>query len=99
MGIVPQAPEILVNPSGDSPIELSDQEKEEIMVGQNKMQEIIVKVVADARDQTREQISYWDQDSDQDNLFESEEEGGDEGSSIYEYPGSEGDMPPKGRRQ
>lgn len=96
-----QCPEILVNPSRDPLVELTDKEKDEIMVGQNKMQEIIAKVVADARDQTKDQISYWNQDSDQEsNLCESGvEDGDDEGNSTYEYPGSEEDVAPKGQQQ
>ena len=72
------------------------------------MQEIIAKVVADARDQTREQVSYWNQDleqgpssisgSDEEGERDLLDEGEDDDDSIYEYPGSEDGKPPKGRR-
>lgn len=109
MGTIPLAPEILVNPSREPPTELTDQEKEEIVVGQSRMQEIIAKVVADARDQTREQASYWNQDleqgsssisgSDEEGERDLLDEGEDDDDSIYEYPGSEDGKSPKGRRQ
>ena len=98
-----QCPEILVNPSGDPPVELTDQEREEIMVGQNRMQEIIAKVVADARDQAKEQASDWDQESEPESLdfsaTKDDEEEIADNDSIYEYPGCGEDLSPKGRRQ
>ena len=85
-------PEVLVNPNPDGESQLSEQEREEIMIGRERMQEIVADVVTDAKDQLQEQMALWDEESsgsDDNSEFEDD---------FYVYPGSD-DESPKGGQQ
>lgn len=91
-GMTGTAPEVLVNPDVVEPLDLTEQEREEIVVGQVKMQEIIARVITDAKSQVVEQLS--------DSETDEERETDDSGDDFYDYPGSEdGHQSPKGRQQ
>ena len=90
------SPEVMANPNVSDYSGLSDQEKDELDIGQARMQELIDKVIADARSQSLEQIS------DDEEAVQSETDEEEEGE-VYCYPGSGSDadmeMAPKDRRQ
>ena len=88
-------PQVLINPHGDGEL-LTDLEKDEIIAGEEKVQNVIEDLIAeavlDARAQSLEQGVDSDDNTEEGYDTESDEEIDADADDVYEYPGSGDEM-------